>query len=127
MKDETLKEFIDKEVKTLHKKVMLESELSNINKELSLLKEGQTKDETPQYQKNVYEGYEKNIEDVVSELAKTASLIESCIAKQRAHQRNIPEVAGRMDESKNVLEMLIEMFKDVKGAKLKAEKRMYEK
>lgn len=126
MADKNLKEYIDKQVKSFHKKIMLESELIEVNKKLTLLKEADTKNETPAYQKNTYEGYEKNLEEVVNELAKTASLIESCIARQRAHQKNIPEVAGRMDESKSVMEMLLEIYKDVKRTKLTAEKRMYE-
>jgi len=127
-KNEKILSFISEEVQKHHKRTVLESRLKEINEELSALNEATEKqEEVPEYQKNVYEGYEKHIEEIVSNLAETANLIETCIAKQQAHQKNIPEVIERQDASKKILEMLMEIYKDVKSTKLKAQRKMYEK
>ena len=120
-----LKKFIESEVLKLHKKNLLETELKKVNEELKVLKEGE---EEPQkaYESNVYESLKKDLEEVVKNLAEACNRLESASLKQDNHIKTLPEVAGRLDEGKKNKQVILEIFKEVKKAKLTAERKLYE-
>lgn len=120
-----LKNYINGEVAKLHKKTMLESQLTQVNKQLEILNEG---DENAQntYESNVYESYAKDLEEVVRNLAEACNKLESAALKQESHMRTLPEVNSRMDEGKKSKEVILEIFKEVKRAKIAAERKLYE-
>ena len=122
-----LKTFIHKEVTKLHKTVMLESELKKINKELKVLNEGEEKTaEGKVYESNVYETCKKDLEEVIKSLAEACNKLESAALKQDKHITTLPEVAERMEEGKNTKQVILEIFKEVKKAKIAAERKLYE-
>ena len=109
--NEDLNKFIKQEILSLHKKMISEME---------------EKQETPSYMKNVYEDYKKNLEEVVGKLSEACNLLESGVLKQESHMKNLPEVAERLDESKKSKQVLLDTLKDVKKAKIEAERKLYE-
>ena len=119
---EDLKKFVEKQVK----KIMLESELAKVEKQLKFIKEAEEVSETPNYQSNVYESYKKDLEEVVNSLAEACNKLESAALKQESHVNNLPEVTERMDEGKKSKQIILEIFKEVKKAKLMAERKLYE-
>lgn len=122
-----LKEYISKEVKKFHKKVMLESELESVNKKLNLLKEGEGENvEEKAYESNVYESYRKDLEEVVKSLAEACNRLESAALKQEQKIKSLPQVEGRMNEGQRHKDIILEIFKEVKKAKLEAERKLYE-
>jgi DNA repair exonuclease SbcCD ATPase subunit len=125
-KDMSIKNFINEEVSKLHKKFVLESKLSEINKELKILKEGEEELEQKDYQRNVYESYEKDLEEVVKYLTEACNKLESASLKQDKHMSMLPEVAERMEEAKKQKEILLNIYKEIKGAKLATERKLYE-
>lgn len=123
----TLKEFINKEVSKLHKTVMLESELKKINKELKVLNEGKEKSaEGKPYESNIYESCKKDLEEIVKTLGEACNRLESSVLKQERHISTLPEVEERMQEGKNTKQVILEIFKEVKKAKVAAERKLLE-
>ena len=123
------KEYIAKEVLKFHKQMVLESELKKINGKLNLLKEGEgegASTEEKSYNSNVYESYKKDLEEVVSCLTDACNKLESASLKQDRHITTIPEVMQRTDEAKKHKEILLSIYKEVKGANVATEKRLYE-
>ena len=125
-----IKEYINKEIAKLHKKTLLESELKTINSKLKVLKEedesNDKNDEQKAFESNVYESYKKDLGEVVSSLAEACNKLETSALKQESHIKNLPEVAGRMDEGKKHKDVILEIFKEVKKAKIAAERKLYE-
>lgn len=120
-----LKEYINKEVKKFHKKTVLESELESINNKLSILKEEEAVEEKS-YESNVYESYRKDLEEVVKSLAEACNRLESAALKQDQKMKTLPQVEGRMNEGQRHKEVILDIFKEVKKAKLAAERKLYE-
>jgi len=122
-----LKEFVNKEVTKLHKIVMLESELKEINKKLKLLSEGGEKTaEGKAYESNIYESCKKDLEEIVKSLGEACNRLESAALKQEKHITTLPEVQERIQEGKNTKQVILEIFKEVKKAKIAAERKLYE-
>ena len=108
---DTLKNFITENLQKIHKEVMAE--------ELA-------KGETPSYASNIYEGYKKDLEDVVGKLSEACNLLESCILKQETHIKTLPEVSERVGDGKKSKDVLLDIFKTVKKAKIESERKLYE-
>ena len=122
-----LEKYIKQEVKRFHKQTLLESELNKINKELSILNEGDVATgEEKVYESNVYESYKKDLEEVVRHLAEACNSLESAALRQESHMRTLPEVATRTEEGKRHKEVILDIFKEVKRAKIAAERKLYE-
>lgn len=124
--NESLTRYINEEVFKLHKQVMLESELKEVNKQLNVLKEGENTEEVKSYESNVYESYKKDLEEVVRSLAEACNKLESAALKQDQHTKTLPQVESRMNEGKRHKDIILEIFKEVKKAKLAAERKLYE-
>lgn len=126
----SIKKYISDEVSRLHKRTMLENELKSVNYKLKLLKEneesGEKTDEQKAYESNVYESYKKDLEEVVRSLAEACNKLETSALRQESHMKTLPEVAGRMDEGQKHKEVILEIFKEVKKAKIAAERKLYE-
>lgn len=121
-----LQEFIEKEVKKIHKQNLLENELREINKKLSFLNEDDTNsNEQKTYEMNMYENYSKDLEEVVKNLADACNKLESSALKQEKHIKSLPQVEGRMNEGKRHKDIILEIFKEVKKAKIAAERKLY--
>jgi len=120
-----LKKYVNEEVSKLHKQVMLESELKKVNEDLNLLKEGEEGGEKT-YESNVYESYKKDLEEVVRNLADACNKLESATLKQDQHMKNIPEVAERKSSGSASKQVILDIFKEVKKAKIAAERKLYE-
>jgi len=120
-----LKKYIKDEVAKFHKQVMLESELEKINEKLTILKEGEGVEEKV-YESNTYESYRKDLEEVVKHLAEACNKLESAALRQESHMRTLPEVTTRMEEGKKHKQVILDIFKEVKKAKLAAERKLYE-
>lgn len=123
--DLNLNKYIQEEVAKFHKQVMLESELETVNKKLSVLREDENIEEKT-YESNVYESYKKDLEEVVKSLGEACNRLESAAIKQESHMRTLPEVTTRMEEGKRHKEVILDIFKEVKKAKLAAERKLYE-
>ncbi|MFA5068081.1 MAG: hypothetical protein WC466_08635 [Candidatus Izemoplasmatales bacterium] len=122
-----LKEFVKTEVKKIHKKTILENELKIVEKQLSLLKEEKSiSEETKSYQSNVYENYRKDLEEIVKNLAEACNKLESAVLMQDQYIKNLPQVEARTDDGKRQKQIIIDIFKEVKKAKLSAERKIYE-
>lgn len=125
-----IKNYINSEVSKLHKKTILENNLKAIDNKLQILKESEESegksDEQKTYESNVYESYKKDLEEVVRNLAEACNKLETSALRQESHMKNLPEVAGRMDEGKKHKEVILEIFKEVKKAKIAAERKLYE-
>jgi Holliday junction resolvase RusA-like endonuclease len=122
-----LKQYISEEVKKFHKKTMLESELEFVNKKLNLLKEAEGENvEEKSYESNVYESYRKDLEEVVKSLAEACNRLESAVLRQDQHMKNLPQVESRTNEGMRHKEVILDIFKEVKKAKIAAERKLYE-
>ena len=120
-----LKNYINGEVSKLHKKTMLESQLTQVNNELKIINEGEENAQNT-YESNVYESYAKDLEEVVRNLAEACNKLESAALRQESHMKTLPEVNSRMDEGRKSKEVILEIFKEVKRAKIAAERKLYE-
>ncbi len=118
-----IKDFINSEVKKIHKKNLLESELHGINKKLSLLSENE---EAAPYNSNTYENYKKDLEEIVKSLADACNKLESSVLKQEQHINKLPKLDTRIEEGKRHKDVIVDIYKEIKTAKLKAEKKLYE-
>lgn len=123
-----LQDFIKEEVFKLHKKNLLESKINQINNELKLLKEEDSSNgsETKTYESNTYETYKKDLEEVVKNLAEACNKLESATLKQQQHMKTLPQVEARMDEGNRHKDIILDIYKEVKKAKLAAERKLYE-
>ena len=122
-----IKNFINEEVLKLHKKTMLESQLKDVNKKLTVLKEGAEKtEEEPAYQKNTYADFRKDLEETVRALAEACNKLESAALRQESHMKSLPEVEMRMEEGKKHKQVILDIYKEVKSAKIAAERKLYE-
>jgi phosphoenolpyruvate carboxylase len=120
-----LKNYINEEVKKLHTRVMLEAELEEVNKQLSALNEEESA-EGKTYESNVYESYKKDLEEVVKNLAEACNKLETATLRQESHIRTLPQVEGRVNEGARQKQVILDIFKEVKKAKLAAERKLYE-
>jgi hypothetical protein len=120
------KKYIKEEIVKLHKITMLELELKNINKELGFLNEVSEENTEKTYESNVYESYKKDLEEVVKNLAEACNKLETATLRQESHIKAIPEVATRLEEGKRHKQVILDIFKEVKRAKLAAERKLYE-
>jgi Holliday junction resolvase RusA-like endonuclease len=120
-----IKEFIQDKVKKLHEIETLKGELQQITKQLHVIKEGENQEEKA-YESNVYETLKKDLEEVVKNLAEACNKLESASLKQDRHLRTLPEVAARLEEGKKSKQIILEIFKEVKRAKITAERKLYE-
>ena len=116
-----LKDYINSEIKKLHKKSLIENQIK-LNK--GLIKENE--EEVKTYQSNVYESYKKDFEDIVKKLAEVCNDLESSALKQESYLKTLPEVALRVQEAENSKKVILDIFKEVKKAKLTAERKLYE-
>ena len=122
-----LKEFVNKEVAKVHKISILESELNKINQELNVLNEGtEGTAEGKVYESNIYESCKKDLEEIVKTLGEACNRLESSVLKQERHISTLPEVEERMQEGKNTKQVILEIFKEVKKAKVAAERKLLE-
>jgi phage-related minor tail protein len=123
-----LSKYITEEVAKLHKVTTLKEELKKINEKLDLLKEDSEDEQTEEksYQSNVYESYRKDLEEIVVSLAEACNKLESTALKQESHIKKIPEVSDRINEGKSQKQIILDIFKDVKKAKIAAERKLYE-
>ena len=122
-----IKNYISEEVLKLHKKTMLESQLKDVNKKLTILKEGVEKlEEEPAYKQNTYEGYKKDLEETVKALAEACNKLEAAALKQESHMKSLPKLEMRMDEGKRHKQVILDIYKEVKSAKIAAERKLYE-
>jgi len=120
-----LKNYINEEVKKLHTRVMLEAELEEVNKQLSALNEEESA-EGKTYESNVYESYKKDLEEVVKNLAEACNKLETATLRQESHIKTLPQVEGRVNEGARQKQVILDIFKEVKKAKLAAERKLYE-
>lgn len=90
----------------------------------SCLNEGEETGEK-QYQKNVYEGYEGDLQEVAKNLSEACQKLETAILKQESYNKKLPEVNERVDEGKKAKKILIDIYKEVKSAKLNTERKIY--
>jgi len=116
-----LKNFIEKKVKKIH----LEEQLKNIDGELMHLNEEEAPNGEQSYQKNTYEAYESDLQEVAKALSEACQTLESAIIKQEAHAKRLPEVNARTNESSGAKDVLVDIYKEVKKAKLNTERRIY--
>jgi phosphoenolpyruvate carboxylase len=121
----SLKKYINEEVSKLHQQVILESELEKVNKELAVLNESEN-NEGKVYESNAYEAYKTDLEEVVKSLAEACNKLETATLRQESHMKTLPEVNSRMEEGKNHKQVILDIFKEVKRAKIAAERKLYE-
>lgn len=122
-----IKEFIKQEVYKKHQIELLEAEKSKINEQIRLIKEASNNPgEAKTYESNIYENLKKDIEEVVKNLAEACNKLESAALKQDSHMKAIPEVAERLEEGKKNKQVILDIFKEVKRAKITAERKLYE-
>lgn len=121
-----LKKYINEEVSKLHKKSILESELEIVNKKLNTLKEGEEQQEIKTYESNVYESYKKDLEEVVRSLAEACNKLETAVLRQESHMKTLPEVQERKSAGESSKQVILDIFKEVKKAKIAAERKLYE-
>lgn len=118
---------IEKYIKENTLKFHLEYQLKNINKKLEILKEGEeAENETKVYERNVYESYKKDLEEVVNSLADACNKLESAALKQESHIKTLPEVNSRTEEGRSHKQVILDIFREVKKAKITAERKLYE-
>ena len=122
----SIKNFIKQETIKLHKKTILESQLKKINAELNILKEDEASGEQKSYNANVYKSYKKDLEDVVRGLSDVCNKLETAALRQESFSKTLPEVDDRTNEAKKSREIIIDIFKEVKKAKISAERKLYE-
>lgn len=118
----SLKSFIETNVKKIH----LEEQIKTLKNSLNNLNEGTENSEEQSYQKNTYEGYDSDLQEVAKNLSEACQVLETAILKQESHSKRLPEVAERINEGKKAREVLLEIFKEVKAAKLNTERRIYQ-
>lgn len=122
-----IKEFIKQEVLKKHQIELLEAEKSIISEKLRLVKEASNNPgEEKVYESNIYENLKKDIEEVVKNLAEACNKLESAALKQDSHMKTIPEIAARLEEGKRNKQVILDIFKEVKRAKITAERKLYE-
>ena len=119
--------YIKGEVLRVHKKALLESQLKDVNEKLALLKEGnERKEEAPLYESNVYEDYKKDLSEVINSLAEACNKLETAGVKQEKHATSLPEVNERKAAGNDSKQVILDIFKEIKKAKLAAERKLYE-
>jgi hypothetical protein len=116
-----LKDFIDKEVSNIHKQTILESK-KYVKKNI-LESDGDA--EKKSYMRNVYEDFEKDMGDIIKNLADVCDKLETSITKQDVFLDKIPNVQDRVHYGEGAKESLINIYKNTKFIKLKAEKKLY--
>jgi chromosome segregation ATPase len=116
------KKFVQDNVKKIH----LEEQLKKVNSELETLKEGEEQQEEQPYQKNTYEGYESDLQEVAKCLSEACQVLETAVLKQDSHSKKLPEVTERMNEGKKAKDVLLDIYKEVKAAKLNTERKIYQ-
>ena len=114
-----IKDFIKESVK----KIQLQEQLDVINNQLNILKEGEN--EEPEYAKNTYKDYESDLEKIVSLLSEASQILESGILKQESFINKMPDVPARKETATSSKKTLIDIFKDVKSAKISTQRKIY--
>lgn len=118
----SLTNFIKSNVNKLH----LQEQLKTVNEDIKFLKENDENSEEAPYQKNTYEGYDKDLLEVTENLSKASQILETAVLKQESHMKMLPQVAERTDAGKKAKNILIDVFKEVKAAKLNTERKIYQ-
>lgn len=113
-----LTNFITESIKKIH----LENQLSEINQQLN---ESEEKDQEQEYAQNTYKEYGSDLEKIVSLLSEASQILESGILKQESFIKKMPEVSSRKEEASNSKKTLVDIFKDVKSAKISTERKIY--
>ena len=123
-----IKQFVNEEILKLHKKTILESELKKVEGQIKILKEedGSKDGQEQSYNSNVYESYKKDLEGVVHDLAEACNKLETAVLRQESHMKTLPEVSERKNAGESSKQIILDIFREVKKAKIAAERKLYE-